>query len=110
MACPRGGKGTLPNCVLYLVNIYGNTVFVSPSIVDGGVPPGIEFKTDYVSDIGIYNNVILTSGGSPVLNLEYVVPQLTIAGNAYWSYNSPLRIQWLGSYSLHSSPPRLTPI
>jgi regulation of enolase protein 1 (concanavalin A-like superfamily) len=77
-------------------SIYDNTVYVSPSST-GGSPAGIDIEnrtipTLYVSNLTFYNNIIVTTGGRPAINISSDeldgATGLSFKGNDYYSSGS----------------------
>lgn len=76
-------------------DIYHNTIYITPA--PSGTPRGI--LTAGV-DMRFSNNLIVTTGGLPLLEGENR-PGLIVAGNCYWSSGCPFIITWAGQ-SYHS--------
>lgn len=71
--------------------IYNNTIFISPSTT--GNVCGIRVASP-TSSLSIRNNIIVTTGGAPLLCVAGGQSRLAVQGNSYWSNGSPFQIQW----------------
>lgn len=73
--------------------VYGNVVFISPS-KSGGSPAAVSIKSSAlgggtVEGIHFANNIIVTSGGRPLINIAgNETKGVNFAGNQYWSSGS----------------------
>jgi hypothetical protein len=73
--------------------IYSNTVYITPA--QGTVPSGIAVVSK-TKNVAIWNNIIVTTGGLPLLAAVSGQIGMNIQGNAYWSSGAPFRIKWDG--------------
>jgi hypothetical protein len=79
------------------VDIYNNTVYLSPSTT-GKVQGAFSIQDDSVPEhVHVRNNIFITTGGVPLLNVTNTGTDLLFQGNDYWSSGSPLVINWLGT-------------
>lgn len=62
--------------------IYDNTIYLTPAA--SGTPVGI-YVENSVTNVGIYNNIIQTTGGATLVDVEAKQSSLTLAGNDYYS-------------------------
>ena len=77
--------------------VYNNSVFLSPPV--GGMPSAVEVLGE-VSGASISANLLVTSGGLPLVNVPSPRPGLLFTGNDYWPSGLPLQINYNGvSYS-----------
>ena len=75
-------------------SIYHNNTVINPN------GPAVHFFGS-VDDVGVYNNILVTTDGRPVVKLEdwdgagnsYTL-DVDMQGNAYWSNGAPFLIQW----------------
>jgi len=74
------------------LEIYNNTVLVSA--VPGATPKGV-FVRD-TSHVRFRNNLIVSSGGVPLVEVPKDQPGLLFQGNNYWSTDGKLLIKWAG--------------
>jgi hypothetical protein len=72
-------------------HIYNNTIYISPSAT--GNVCGIRVASP-TSSLSIRNNIIVTTGGAPLLCVAGGQKALKIQGNNYWSNGSTFKIQW----------------
>ena len=75
--------------------IYGNTVFMGPSSTSS--PAAIRLLGLLGNSVHVYNNILETTGGVPVVDWDGSGTDVLFQGNDYWSVKSPLAIQWNGS-------------
>ncbi|WP_375419407.1 right-handed parallel beta-helix repeat-containing protein [uncultured Hymenobacter sp.] len=75
--------------------IHNNTVLLSPP-ADGSRPKAVNVSSGGFSNLSLRNNVLLTSGGLPVLD-TYTAAGLRLEGNCYWSSGAPLALDWAGT-------------
>jgi Right handed beta helix region len=77
--------------------IFNNTIFMSPA---GMRPRGIYLQTTS-TNVSIRNNILITTGGVPVLQAVAGQSGLVLQGNDYWPSGSGLSIVW-GSSTYNS--------
>jgi hypothetical protein len=76
--------------------VYNNSVYLSPPV--GGMPSAVEVLDEFSGRI--FNNLLVTSGGLPLVNVPSPRPALSFQGNDYWSSGAPLEVSYGGaSYS-----------
>jgi hypothetical protein len=75
-------------------DVYNNTVVLSP--VAGGSPRALHFMQDAAKNVSIRNNIFVTSGGLPLVDVEPGQVGLTLQGNNYFSAEGPMLIRWEG--------------
>jgi hypothetical protein len=83
----NGGSG------IQNLQIFNNTVFVSPAATQ----PRALLIESATSNVQIRNNIFLTTGGVPVVDIYAGQSGLVLQGNAYWSSGSPLTLLWAGT-------------
>ncbi|MDQ3035321.1 MAG: right-handed parallel beta-helix repeat-containing protein [Myxococcota bacterium] len=76
------------------VDVYGNTIFVSPSA--SGSPSALRFQTG-TRDVRVHNNLFVTTGGVRLADIASGQTGLLVQGNAYWSSGDDFRIVWRGT-------------
>jgi hypothetical protein len=76
-------------------DIYNNTVFMGPSPTSS--PAAIRLLGLLGHSIHVRNNILMTTGGVPVVSWDGTGTDLLFQGNDYWSGNAPLSIQWDGT-------------
>jgi hypothetical protein len=74
------------------LEIYNNTVVISPH---SGATPKAIFVRDTVN-VRFRNNLLVSTGGVPVVEIPKDQPGLLFQGNNYWAADGKLRIQWEG--------------
>jgi hypothetical protein len=74
--------------------IYNNTVYMQPSTLTDNCGVAVVSKTVNVS---IRNNLIVTRGGTALMNVVSGQTRMKVQGNAYWSSGRPFRIYWAGN-------------
>lgn len=72
------------------VAVYGNTIFVSPS-VNGGTPSALRFQSG-TRDVRVHNNLFVTTGGARLADISSGQTGLLVQGNAYWASGDDFRI------------------
>lgn len=70
--------------------VYDNTIYLTPAA--SGTPRGI-YVENGVTNVGIYNNIIQTTGGALLVDVEGKQPSLTFAGNDYYASGSAFQIK-----------------
>ncbi|HEV3301254.1 MAG TPA: right-handed parallel beta-helix repeat-containing protein [Planctomycetaceae bacterium] len=76
-------------------DIYNNTVFTAPSATSS--PAAIRLLGLLGNSIHVRNNIFETTGGVPVVFWDGSGTDVLFQGNAYWSGNRALSIQWNGA-------------
>ena len=83
-----GSSGGIQNAY-----VYNNTIYMSPQKT--GHSSGILIDSGDMSNIYFLNNIIETTGGTPVLTADaHALNQLTFNGNCYWSGKDKFNILW----------------
>jgi hypothetical protein len=72
--------------------IYNNTVFVAPSST--GSPAAVRISGLTGSSVRIRNNILMTTGGVPIVAYNGGGSGLLFQGNDYWSSGSTFKIRW----------------
>ena len=75
------------------IDIYHNTIVTSPTPT--GTPFALLVKE--AAHVRVLNNLFVTEGGLPLLELAGNLPDLQIQGNAYWSGDAPFTIRDSGN-------------
>lgn len=75
-------------------DIYHNTIFISPS-AQGGTPKAVRFQTA-TTNVRLFNNLFMTAGGLPVMEVMGEQQGLLFQGNAYWTGGAPITVLWNG--------------
>jgi hypothetical protein len=75
-------------------DIYGNTIFVAPSA--GGTPRAVRFNSPS-TDFRFFDNLIVTTGGVPLLDVPGGQTGIVFQGNDYWSSGGAFSILWNGT-------------
>jgi len=86
--------GILVGADIINADIYNNTVFMDPSATSS---PSAIVVGVYGNSVHVYNNIFMTTGGVPVINLNGTGTDLLFQGNDYWTGNTPLSILWNGA-------------
>jgi hypothetical protein len=76
--------------------VYNNSVYLEPPV--GGMPSAVEV----LGEVGgrIFNNLLVTSDGLPLVSVPSPRSGLSFQGNDYWSSGAPLEVSYAGtSYS-----------
>src|SRR5262249_17561127 len=73
--------------------IFNNTIYVSPSTA--APPNGIAIVKKTIN-IGIRNNIIVTTGGVPLHQAAPGQIGIKVQGNCHWTTSSAFRIKWNG--------------
>jgi hypothetical protein len=83
-------------------DIYNNTVYQSPAA--SGTPSAVMAEW-YEGEFNVRfrNNLLVTKGGVPVVNVLSGTSGVTFQGNNYWSSGDPFRIKW-GSTTYQGLP------
>jgi len=76
------------------VDLHNNTIFISAHS-DGGLPSGIQIRSN-VQGVRLWNNLLITTGGTPALDKDSKSRDVVAQGNGYWSNGQPVRILWEG--------------
>ncbi|UYZ64450.1 right-handed parallel beta-helix repeat-containing protein [Hymenobacter weizhouensis] len=76
------------------VDVYQNTIFVSPAAGADPRPVRVEEGSD---SIRFRNNIFQTTGGVPLLRVVASATGIIFQGNAYWSSGEAFRIEWAGT-------------
>lgn len=74
-------------------NVYHNTVFVSPT---SGSPAALNFLSAATTNIKVFNNLFISTGGTPLLQANSAQSGLLLRNNNYWSSGGAFRVDWLG--------------
>jgi hypothetical protein len=74
------------------LEIYNNTVVIAPQA--GATPKAIHVR-DTVN-VRFRNNLLVSTGGVPILDVPKDQPGLRFQGNNYWAADGKPRIQWEG--------------
>jgi hypothetical protein len=82
----NGGSG------IQNTQVFNNTVYVTPAAVQ---PSALLFETP-TSAVGIRNNMFLTTGGVPIINVAPGQSGFVLQGNDYWSYGSGMVLYYDG--------------
>ena len=72
------------------VDVYNNTVYVSPSA--GGAPKALRFISG-TTNVRLRNNIFQTTGGVTVAEIQAKQSGLLLQGNDYWSSGAPFRLK-----------------
>ena len=72
--------------------IHNNTIYVSAP-ADNSQPKALHINSEGLNDVGLYNNVLQTTGGLPVL-VSVSTRGVNLQGNAYWSGGQGLQLAW----------------
>ncbi len=83
----NGGSG------IQNIEIFNNTVFVSPA----SAQPSALYVMTATSNVQIRNNVFMTTGGVPALNVSAGQNGLVLQGNDYWPTGGSLTMIWAGA-------------
>lgn len=75
------------------LEIYNNTIFVSPA-TRGGTPRAVIVKR--TENVHFRNNLLMTTGGTLLLEVGEKQPGLLFQGNNYWSSGAAFRIEDAG--------------
>jgi hypothetical protein len=75
------------------IQIFNNTIYMTPA---GSRPRGIYLQTA-TSNVAIRNNIVIATGGVPVLEAVSGQTGLAVQGNNYWTNDGNLIIQWASS-------------
>jgi hypothetical protein len=78
----------------YNLVVEHNTIYMSPSTA-GGTVSGVRVKYSGTG-VSIRNNIIQTTGGVAVAEIDNSGTYAQFNGNAYWSTGSPLKFRWKG--------------
>ena len=73
------------------VDVYNNTVFMSPS--GRGTPRAIYFQTG-TTNVRVRNNVFQTTGGVTIADVQAKHTGLLMQGNAYWASGFSFRLKY----------------
>jgi hypothetical protein len=74
--------------------VYNNTVYVSPQA--GAAPKAVRFHSA-TTNTHLRNNIFVTTGGVPLVDLVGGQSGLLFQGNDYWSSGAPFRIRHGGT-------------
>jgi hypothetical protein len=74
------------------LEIYNNTILVSPQ---AGATPKALFVRDTVN-VRFRNNLVVSTGGVPLVEVPKDQPGLLFQGNNYWATDGRLQIKWVG--------------
>lgn len=74
--------------------VHNNTVYVSPHT--GASPKAVRFD-NATSDISLYNNVLVTTGGVPLIDVASGQSNLIFEGNDYWASGGAFKIRFGGA-------------
>jgi hypothetical protein len=82
---------------LDLVNadVYNNTVFMGPS--SNSSPAALRLNDLSGSGIHVWNNILVTTGGVPVVNFDVGTANPVLQGNDYYASGAAFQILWLGT-------------
>ena len=72
------------------IQVFNNTIYMSPA---SSRPRGIYLQTA-TTNVAIRNNIVITTGGVPVLQATPGQYGLAVQGNNYWVYGGSLNIVW----------------
>ena len=75
------------------IEIFNNTIYMSPAT---SRPRGIYLQTG-TTNVSIRNNVLITTGGVPVLQAVSGQSGISVQGNNYWACGGSLNIVWASS-------------
>ena len=75
------------------IQIFNNTIYTS---LASSRPRGIYLQTA-TTNVAIRNNIVITTGGVPVMQAVSGQSGLQIQGNNYWAYGGSLNIIWESS-------------
>lgn len=70
--------------------VYNNTVYIGPR-ASGGMPPAV--MADGTSNFHVRNNLFVTTGGAPQVQIPYGQKGLVFQSNAYWSSGDAFAIK-----------------
>ena len=76
------------------VNIYNNTVYVSPAT--NASPNAIMVQSAGFKNVRIRNNIFQVTGSLEIVRLN-TLTDVRFEGNNYWSAGSPFKIYWAGT-------------
>jgi hypothetical protein len=74
------------------LEIYNNTISISPA--EGATPKGVHIYG--TSNVHFRNNLIVSTGGVPLLDVREEQPGLLFQGNNYWSPDGKFVVNWAG--------------
>jgi hypothetical protein len=80
----NGGSG------IKSIQIFNNTIYMSPATTR---PRGIYLQT-VTANVAIRNNILITTGGVPPLQVSAGQNGIAVQGNDYWTYGGSLNIVW----------------
>ncbi len=75
-------------------HVYSNTMVTSP--VAAGSPRVLHFLHDAAKNVSMRNNIFVTSGGLPLVDVEPEQVGLTLQGKNYFAAEGPMLIRWEG--------------
>jgi len=75
------------------IQVFNNTIYMSPA---SSRPRGIYLQTA-TTNVAIRNNIVITTGGVPVLQAVSGQSGISVQGNNYWAYGGSLNIVWASS-------------
>lgn len=84
----NGGSG-ISRC-----EIHNNTVYQSPALT--GKPRGVYFQSA-VRDVHVRNNLVVTTGGLPLVEAVGGQEGVLFQGNNYWTSGATFRVRWAGT-------------
>lgn len=71
--------------------IYHNVVYMDHA---AGSRPALQMFGGHYSHIGVHNNVFITTGGSPLIDVDAAPGHVSLQGNSYWSSGAPFLFRW----------------
>ncbi len=74
--------------------VYNNTVFLSPSSLNP-MPRALRLESG-LTDIRLYNNIFMTTGGLPLVDIAGSQTNLVLRNNNYWSSGDEFVVRWDG--------------